>query len=72
LGREERGFSPVAVLGGNGVIMFLEQFGSGMCASFGFLAEIFCFFFWGARFVWEGGGYEFVSDFLAVGDRSGR
>jgi hypothetical protein len=28
LGREERGFSPVAVVDGNGVIMFLEQFGS--------------------------------------------
>jgi hypothetical protein len=28
LGREETGFSPVAVVGGNGVIMFLEEFGS--------------------------------------------
>jgi hypothetical protein len=46
-----------------------------MCASFEFLAEILCFFFFffaGCAIVGEGGGHEFVSDFLAVGDRSGR
>ncbi len=57
LGREERGFSPVAVVGGNGVIMFLEQFGSGMCASFEFLAEILCLFFWGGVRDCGGGGW---------------
>ncbi len=56
LGREERGFSPVAVVGGNGVIMFPEQFGSGMCASFEFAAEILCFFFLGGGVRDCGGG----------------
>ncbi len=60
LGRDERGFSPVAVVGGNGVIVFLEQFGSGMCASFEFLAEILSVFFWGGGGGvgdWGGGGW---------------
>jgi len=72
LGREERGFSSVAVVGGNGVIMFLEEFGSGMCASFEFLAEILCFFFWGGGVRLWGRGADmrlFLTSLLLVIDQ---